>query len=649
MQEITEPYYQLYLNSKNFIDMTDFLEHIIRIGGTVLGEHQCGKSTLCSMVRCCLDEKLSYAEMFGKEAAATLREKIREDLNSFPVISIDFSDFAAENYDDAISYLRRKMADLYFSYKDYLLNPENEYLSSRDDSLSIMDESADMNRLAYSLRELVQALNCSKPNKPFERETVLILDESNRMNIVSNHFGYGKEMNEFIDEFLRIEPYDDLFTLLETGYKPYNSSVYGMHHCAHQYTVSRIDCLRKVCELNNIPVADSECCTDDGYSFSRYSHICSIEQAYSLMPPAKSNPSQQKPDETRLQYLKEMRRIIDDELEQERLKKEAEKERIRKRYKMNLPEHVHIPSRNAGIRDYLINPNNAAYLEREQLLRELFIKFGNKVSHSDLFQEMHGVDDAVKSDWNDENYNLLKRELKEHSNHWKRLDIDKNNPHWCFVNGTPKNEADEIFCLQYIKMYISVPDDVHISKLFTDAVRVLASQGVNSFTAKVSKFKRHDAICIWVSRHDFFLMEQFFKSRQNEICRKLPFIAYRGNIGIGREMASWDSQSGIQCRLFATYFSMKERPEDIFIREMYSLYVQGWNSDLPDNHPMTKEFKSENAQSMLVLLDSLDVNLEITELNNQHILLQDDKKIWNPLCDGYCWADVGEQYLQENS
>ena len=94
---------------------------------------------------------------------------------------------------------------------------------------------------------------------------------------------------------------------------------------------------------------------------------------------------------------------------------------------------------------------------------------------------------------------------------------------------------------------------------------------------------------------------------------------------------------------------MKERPEDIFLREMYSLYVQGWNSDLPDNHPMTKEFKSENAQSMLVLLDSLDVNLGITELNNQHILLQDDKKIWNPLCDGYCWADVGEQYLQENS
>lgn len=260
---------------------------------------------------------------------------------------------------------------------------------------------------------------------------------------------------------------------------------------------------------------------------------------------------------------------------------------------------------------------------------------------------MHCVDNNVRSDWNEKNYNLLKQELDKFADRWKHLNIDKHNNHWCFVNGTPKNEDDEISCLMYIKMYISVPDDIHISTLFMDAVRVLAEKCINSFTAKVSKYKRHDAICIWVSRHDFFLMEQFCKSLEDEICRKLPFIVYRGNIGIGREMASWDSQSGIQCRLFAAYFSMKERPEDISLSEMYSLFVQGWNGDLPDDHPMAKEFKSENAQIMLVLLDSLDVNLGITELNDQHIFLQDDKRIWSPLCDENCWADVGERYLRE--
>lgn len=314
---------------------------------------------------------------------------------------------------------------------------------------------------------------------------------------------------------------------------------------------------------------------------------------------------------------------------------------------MALPDGVHISSRNVGIRDYLIDTDTPAYQKLEQLVRGLFVKFGSNANHTDLFQEIHCVDDNVRSDWNEKYYNRLKQELDKYADRWKHLNIDKHNNHWCFVNGTPPNEDDEISSLMYIKMYISVPDDIHISTLFMDVVKVLADKGINSFTAKVSKYKRHDAICIWVSRQDFFLMEQFFKSREDEICRKLPFIVYRGNIGIGREMASWDSQSGIQCQLFAAYFSMKERPEDISLSEMYSLFVQGWNGDLPDDHPMTKEFKSENAQIMLVLLDSLDVNLGITELNDQHIFLQDDKRTWSPLCDENCWADVGEEYLRE--
>ena len=125
MPEINEPYYQLYLNSENFIDMTDHLTCIVRTGTTILGDHRCGKSTFLSMIRCCLDEKLSFAEMFGEEAAEKVRKEIYEELNTFHVISMDFSDFAAETYADAISYLKRKMSDLYFSFKDYVMNPEN--------------------------------------------------------------------------------------------------------------------------------------------------------------------------------------------------------------------------------------------------------------------------------------------------------------------------------------------------------------------------------------------------------------------------------------------------------------------------------------------------------------------------------------------
>ena len=645
MKDNNEPYYQLYLNSDNFIDMTDNLTCIVRTGATILGEHRCGKSTFLSMVRCCLDEKLSFTDMFGEEAAEKVRDEIYEELNTFHVINIDFTDFAAETYDDAISYLKRKMSDLYFSFKDYVMAPENACADTRESCLAIMDMTADEDNLKYSLRRIISILNRSKRHSTFKNDAVLIMDESNRMSITAHHFGYGTEMDAFIKEFLRIDPYDDLFTIIETGYEPYDRSVYDTHHCCHRYVVSRIDCLRKVCELNGIPVFDLN--KDDEYNscFGRHSHICSVERAYSLMPPAKTDQPPPQWDESILQYLKDMRCKIDDELEQERLRKIEREKEERERYKMGLPDGIHIPSRNVGIRDYLIDTDSVAYQKLEQLVRDLYVKFGSKANYSDIFQEMHGVNDTVRSDWNEKYYNLLKEELGKHADRWKHLNIDKHNGHWCFVNGTPQNEDDEISCLMYIKMYISVPDDIHISTLFMDAVKVLADKGINSFTAKVSKYKRHDAICIWVSRHDFFLMEQFFKSREDEICRKLPFIVYRGNIGIGREMASWESQSGIQCRLFAAYFSMKERPEDISLSEMYSLLVQGWNGDLPDDHPMKKEFKSENAQIMLVLLDSLDVNLGITELNDQHIFLQDDKRIWSPLCDGRCWADVGEQYL----
>ena len=418
--------------------MTENLPCIIPCGAAILGEHRCGKSTFLSMVRCCLDEKLSFAEMFGEEAAERVRMEIREELNSFHVISIDFSDFAAETYSDAISYLKKKMSDLYFSCKDYLMNPEHIYVAARERCLSIMDMTADEDNLKYSLQRIVQILNHSKHQSTFENDAVLVMDESSRMSITAHYFGYGKDMDAFLKEFLRIDPYDDLFTIIETGYAPYGMSVSGTHHCAHRYEVSRIECLCKVCELNNIPVFDQERDDDFRYIYGGCSCVCSIERAYRLMPSAKNGSPQKEWDKSILQYLKEMRCEIDNELELKRLSEAEAEMRKRERYKKGLPDGVHIPSRNAGIRDYRIDADTAAYQTLELLLRGLFVKFGSRASRSVLFQEMHGVDDSVRSDWNKGYYTLLKHELDNYNDRWKHLNIDKHNDHWCFVNGTRK-------------------------------------------------------------------------------------------------------------------------------------------------------------------------------------------------------------------
>ena len=128
-----------------------------------------------------------------------------------------------------------------------------------------------------------------------------------------------------------------------------------------------------------------------------------------------------------MQYLKEMRCEIDNELELKRLSEAEAEMRKRERYKKGLPDGVHIPSRNAGIRDYRIDADTTAYQTLELLLRGLFVKFGSRASRSVLFQEMHGVDDSVRSDWNKGYYTLLKHELDNYNDRWKHLNIDKHN------------------------------------------------------------------------------------------------------------------------------------------------------------------------------------------------------------------------------
>ena len=113
-----------------------------------------------------------------------------------------------------------------------------------------------------------------------------------------------------------------------------------------------------------------------------------------------------RPDFQRM--MKDIRCKIDDELEQDRLRKIERENEERERYKMALPDGVHIPSRNVGIRDYLIDTDTPAYHKLEQLARDLFVKFGSNANHTDLF---HCVDDKVRSDWNEKYYNQRNRSL----------------------------------------------------------------------------------------------------------------------------------------------------------------------------------------------------------------------------------------------
>ena len=214
-----------------------------------------------------------------------------------------------------------------------------------------------------------------------------------------------------------------------------------------------------------------------------------------------------------------------------------------------------------------------------------------------------------------------------------------------YVKANPKLEVNKKYSLECIKVYVSVPDDRTVSELFIGAVTELFSFAINTFHAKASKWKRRDAMCFWVSANDYLTLKECLHKQSSEICRKLPFIAYDGNLGIGREMASWDSQSGIQSKLICAYFSTKDCAEDVSLNEMYSLFVQGWNGDLPDEHPMTVQFKTGAAQILLVLLESIRSIIEDTEMSRNNLLLSDDNELWDNLCNSRNWADVGDRFI----
>ena len=91
------------------------------------------------------------------------------------------------------------------------------------------------------------------------------------------------------------------------------------------------------------------------------------------------------------------------------------------------------------------------------------------------------------------------------------------------------------------------------------------------------------------------------------------------------------------------YFNMIEDEQDIDVVDMYGMFVMGWNGDLAENNPFSKDFKRCSAQMLVILMDTLDVLLGRTEIGDDSLLLNDDGKIWGELADAKCWGDMKER------
>jgi hypothetical protein len=193
-----------------------------------------------------------------------------------------------------------------------------------------------------------------------------------------------------------------------------------------------------------------------------------------------------------------------------------------------------------------------------------------------------------------------------------------------------------------IKIYVSVQELGDILSVFKDIVEYLMSYGTGDFRAKVTKIMRNDQICMWLCRNDFFIVEDYIKRYEDKLCTPLKFIAYRGKLGISRELYEQNSHNGLQAILINTYFKTIDLDDEIDLIDMYEKYVSAWNGKLPDGDIYVNEFRCSNAQEFIILLETLKVLIGGGIIDDNHILLSDNEKIWSILCWSNNWKELEE-------
>lgn len=140
-------------------------------------------------------------------------------------VSLDFSDFVAIAYIDAINYFRKKMSELYLlMYKD--VKEELRYFETLSRYLDVIEGVSDEERLKSSLVNMVRFLRYGRRYHDYYYRPLILIDEISRPLLYADKYGYLKEMTGFYDAFLDIDHYEMTAGIVTTSYAPVNTDVH---------------------------------------------------------------------------------------------------------------------------------------------------------------------------------------------------------------------------------------------------------------------------------------------------------------------------------------------------------------------------------------------------------------------------------------
>ena len=243
------------------------------------------------------------------------------------------------------------------------------------------------------------------------------------------------------------------------------------------------------------------------------------------------------------------------------------------------------------------------YKSMEALIQDLYDKYGSNVNFEILYREFQRVNEDIETDVKQECYEE-KEKLKDFERVWTASDS-----YWLYIN------KQDCASMDIIKVYATLLDSTRLMDIYHGAISLLINSE-NGFGSKASKFQRVDPLCFWVEREDFFKLEEYLQKFELE--RALPFIPYRGNIGISGE--TLESYNASIAKLMMLYFAIK--PVKVNLFDMYSLLVKLMNSKEGADGYSDIYFMKE-PHTVAVLLKSMELLVNEEEIKDDNMLLWD--------------------------
>ncbi len=563
------------------------------------------------------------------------------------VIYLDFSDFVAIAYIDAINYFRKKMSELYLLlYQE--IQEELRYFETLDRYLDIIEGESDEEALTQSLLNMVRFVRYGQHFDDYYFRPLILIDEISRPLIYAAKYGYIKEMTKFYDEFLNIDHYEMTAGIITTSFAPANTDVHFGLKYIEDVPVNEYEPFRIICEKNGINLVESHREWDNFEGDRYFDKAITLDECFDELirdndfsEPQLSRFEIKLSPEARSFVAGKRIWVINQRYDHEKAEKKY-RERKRLEYAQPLASGIMIPSPFAGIRKLEMEIADIGGYDRlNSILKALYSKHGKEITSRDIYNDLQNVGAHYINA--DEVKNTVKN-LKDYSDSRKCFHgcwIDVNDSYWAKFDLSRFENERGYGDMALVKTYVSLVNLSEAIHVFDDVVRFLIDNGNHRFHAKISMRTRSDHICLWVARDDFFLLEKYMEKYADILVKPLDFVAYRGKLGITREFHSWSSHNGFISELIETYLRSIDSEDEMDVIEMFSLFVRAWNGDLEEDNIFSKKYRESNAQELIIILESMNVILGNAAIDNDNILLSGDGSTWCVLGESKNWYEVG--------